>query len=65
MIVLGTFDAALVKDQGAALRRLARIAPLFLGGPGASREIAGKLRVRRLDGDLIEAARTVATMTNE
>jgi MerR family transcriptional regulator, light-induced transcriptional regulator len=64
VIVLVTFDPELVKDEGAALRRLARIAPLFLGGPGASREITGKLRVRRLNGDLIEAARTVATMTN-
>jgi MerR family transcriptional regulator, light-induced transcriptional regulator len=65
VIVLVTFDAALVKTEGAALRRLARTAPLFLGGPGATPDLTGRLRVRRLDGDLIEAAHEVATMTNE
>jgi MerR family transcriptional regulator, light-induced transcriptional regulator len=65
VIVLVTFDPALVSADGAALRRLARIAPLFVAGPGASRELTGRLRVRRLDGDLIEAAHTIANMTNE
>ena len=65
MTVLVTFDTDLVKAQGAALRRLARIAPLLLSGPGATPELTGQLRVRRLDSDLIEAAREVATMTNE
>jgi MerR family transcriptional regulator, light-induced transcriptional regulator len=65
VIVLVTFDAALVKTEGAALRRLARTAPLFLGGPGATPDLTDRLRVRRLDGDLIEAAHEVATMTNE
>jgi MerR family transcriptional regulator, light-induced transcriptional regulator len=63
--VLVTFDTDLVKAEGAALRRLARVAPLFLSGPGASPALVGQLRVRRLDGDLIEAAHQVATMTNE
>jgi MerR family transcriptional regulator, light-induced transcriptional regulator len=65
MIVVVTFDTALVKADGAALRRLARIAPLFLSGPGASPDLTRELRVRRLDDDLIEAAREVANMTNE
>ena len=65
VIVLVTFDATLVKSEGAALRRLGRIAPLFLSGPGASPELTGQLRVRRLDGDLIGAAHEVARMTNE
>jgi MerR family transcriptional regulator, light-induced transcriptional regulator len=64
-IVLVTFDAALVKTEGAALRRLARTAPLFLSGPGVTPDLTGRLRVRRLDGDLIDAAHQVATMTNE
>ena len=64
VIVLVTFDTALVKAEGAALRRLARTAPLFLSGPGATPELTGRLRVRRLDGDLIEAAHAVATMTD-
>jgi DNA-binding transcriptional MerR regulator len=65
MIVLVTFDTALVKAEGVALRQLARIAPLFLSGPGASPDLTGQLRVRRLDDDVIEAAHEVAKMTNE
>jgi MerR family transcriptional regulator, light-induced transcriptional regulator len=65
VIVLVTFDAARLAADGTALRRLARIAPLFLSGPGASPDLTGQLRVRRLDGDLVEAAREVATITNE
>jgi len=65
VIVLVTFDTALVNAEGAALRRLARIAPLFLSGAGASPDLTGRLRVRRLDGDLIEAAHEVAKITNE
>lgn len=65
VIVLVTFDAALVKAEGTALRRLARIAPLFLSGPGAPPALTGELRVRRLDGDLIEAAHRLAAMPNE
>ena len=62
--MLVTFDTTRLTAEGAALRRLERIAPLFLGGPGASYELTGHLRVRRLDGDLIEAAHEVAKMTN-
>ena len=65
VIVLVTFDTALVEAEGTALRRLARIAPLFLSGPGASPALTGHLRIRRLNGDLIEAAHEVAKMTNE
>jgi DNA-binding transcriptional MerR regulator len=64
-IVIVTFDPALIDAEGTTLRRLARIAPLFLSGPGASPELTGRLRVRRLDGNLIEAAGVVANMTNE
>lgn len=64
VIVLVTFDTALVRSDGTALRRLARIAPLFLSGPGASPDLTAQLRVRRLDGDLISAAYEVANMTN-
>jgi methanogenic corrinoid protein MtbC1 len=65
VIVLVTFDTALVEAEGAVLRRLARIAPLFLSGPGVSPELTRQLRVRRLDGDLIDAAHEVARLTNE
>ncbi len=65
VIVLVTFDTALVTAEGTALRRLARLAPLFLSGPGASPALTGQLRIRRLDGDLIEAAHEVANITND
>jgi MerR family transcriptional regulator, light-induced transcriptional regulator len=65
VIVLVTFDTDLIQTEGTALRRLARIAPLFLGGPGASLGLTGHLRIRRLDGDLVEAARQVAHVTND
>jgi hypothetical protein len=65
VIVLVTFDTALLTTEGAALRRLARIAPLFLSGPAASAEFTGHLRMRRLNGDLVEAAHEVAKITNE
>jgi DNA-binding transcriptional MerR regulator len=64
VIVLATFTSAPVEAEGLALRRLGRIAPLFLAGPGASAELSRHLRVRRLAGDLIEAAHEVAVMTN-
>jgi MerR family transcriptional regulator, light-induced transcriptional regulator len=65
VIVLVTFETSRVEAEGTVLRRLARTAPLFLSGPGAPAELAGRLRVRRLDGDLIEAAHHVANLTNE
>jgi DNA-binding transcriptional MerR regulator len=65
VIVLVTFETSQVEAEGMALRRLARTAQLFLSGPGAPAELTGRLRVRRLEGDLIEAARQVANLTNE
>lgn len=64
VIVLVTFDTGLLESEGTALRRLTRTTPLFLSGPGASPELTGHLRIRRLGGDLIEAAHQVANMTN-
>lgn len=63
-VVLVTFDAANLESEVAALRSIARVAPLFLSGPGASDELSGRVRVRRLDGDLVDAAREVATLPN-
>jgi MerR family transcriptional regulator, light-induced transcriptional regulator len=64
VVVVVTFDPALLESEGVALRRLGRIAPLVLSGPGASSAMSAKLRVRRLDGDLVDAARVVAQMPN-
>ena len=63
-IVLVTFDPGLLKPEAAALGRLARIAPLFLSGPGASEPLSGRGRVPRLDGDVIAAAEAVVRMSN-
>ena len=65
MVVLVAFDPALLHSAGTPLRRLGRIAPLFLSGPGISPDLSEQLRVRRLDGDLVEAAGIVAGMPNE
>ena len=63
-IVLVAFDAALLESKATALRQLARIAPLFLSGPGATTDLTRLGRVRRLDGDLVAAADNVARMSN-
>ena len=53
------------RAEADALRRLARIAPLFLSGPGAPLASRASCGVRRLDGDLIDAAADdVARMSN-
>jgi DNA-binding transcriptional MerR regulator len=63
-IVLVAFDAALLESEATALRQLARIAPLFLSGPGAATDLTRLHGVRRLDGDLVAAADNVARMSN-
>jgi MerR family transcriptional regulator, light-induced transcriptional regulator len=65
VIVLVSFDPGLLEPEARALRRLARIAPLFLSGPGASASVTGQGRIRRLNGDLVGAAEAVARITNE
>ena len=62
-IVLVAFDAALLESEATALRQLARIAPLFLSGPGATTDLIRLHGVRRLDGDLVAAADDVARMS--
>jgi MerR family transcriptional regulator, light-induced transcriptional regulator len=63
-VIVVTFDPALLEGEGTALRRLGRVATLFLSGPGASSGGLSKLRVRRLEGDLITAASELAGMPN-
>ena len=64
-IVLVAFDAALLESEATALRRLGRIAPLSLGGPGATADLPRHARIRRLDGDLVAAADELARMSNQ
>ena len=60
LVVVSSFDPALLEAQAARLRRLARAVPLALAGPGATDELSARLGARRLDGDLVAAADEVA-----
>jgi DNA-binding transcriptional MerR regulator len=60
LVVVASMDGALLEAVAADLRRLARAAPLVLSGAGASEELCARLRVDRLDGDLVAAAAAVA-----
>ena len=60
LVVVASMDAALLEGHGAELRRLAREAPLVLSGAGATEALCTRLRVERLDGDLVAAAGSVA-----
>ena len=60
LVVVASMDGALLEAVAADLRRLARTAPLVLSGAGASQELCARLRVDRLDGDLVTAAATIA-----
>jgi MerR family transcriptional regulator, light-induced transcriptional regulator len=64
VVVIVSFDPANLESEDSALRALARRTALLLAGPGASPERSGRLRVRRLDGDLVQAASEVAHMRN-
>jgi MerR family transcriptional regulator, light-induced transcriptional regulator len=58
--VLASFDSALLEAEATALRRLAKMAPLVLSGPGASDTLCNQLRVRRLNRDVVTAANEIA-----
>ena len=60
LTVVSSFDSALLEAQAAPLRRLARLVPLALAGPGATDKLCARLGARRLDGDLVAAADEVA-----
>jgi DNA-binding transcriptional MerR regulator len=60
LTVLASFDPSSLEAESTAIRRLARELPIVLSGPGATDELCKRLRVRRLDGDLITAAHEIA-----
>ena len=60
LAVVTSFDPALLEAEAAAFRGLAKTVPLVLSGPGASDALCARLRVRRLDGDLVAAANEIA-----
>ena len=60
LTVLASFDPVRLEAESTAIRRLARELPLLLSGPGATEQLCKRLRVQRLDGDLIVAAHEIA-----
>lgn len=60
LVVVASMDETLLEAAGRDLRRLARSAPLVLSGTGASEELCSRLRVERLDGDLVAAAEALS-----
>jgi DNA-binding transcriptional MerR regulator len=60
LVVVASMDSGLLEAQSTELRRLGRAAPLVLSGAGASETVCRSLRIDRLDGDLVAAARTVS-----
>lgn len=60
LVVVTSMDSALLETQSTELRRLGRSAPLVLSGAGASEKLCTRLRIDRLDGDLVAAAGDVS-----
>ena len=60
LVVVASMDSALLEAQSTELRRLGRSAPLVLSGAGASEKLCTRLRIDRLDGDLVAAAGDVS-----
>ena len=60
LVVVASMESALLEAESTELRRLGRAAPLVLSGAGASETLCRRLRIDRLDGDLVTAAGTVS-----
>jgi MerR family transcriptional regulator, light-induced transcriptional regulator len=65
LVVLTSFDPALLEAEATALSRLSKLVPLFVSGPGASDALCTQLGVRRLDGDLVAAASEITRDTHD
>lgn len=60
LVVVASMDAGLLEAQSTELRRLARSARLVVAGAGASEDVSTRLRIGRLNGDLVTAAGAVS-----
>jgi DNA-binding transcriptional MerR regulator/methylmalonyl-CoA mutase cobalamin-binding subunit len=60
LAVVTSVDTRLLEAAAGDLRRLGRATRLVLSGAGATEELCKRLRIERLDGDLVAAAETVA-----
>jgi MerR family transcriptional regulator, light-induced transcriptional regulator len=56
LVVVSSMDSALLAAHSTELRRLGRSARLVLSGAGASEKLCARLKIDRLDGDLVSAA---------
>jgi DNA-binding transcriptional MerR regulator len=63
LVVVSSTNSTVLESAANELRRIARSAPLVLSGIGASEELCSRLRVDRLDGDLIAAAEGLPAST--
>jgi DNA-binding transcriptional MerR regulator/methylmalonyl-CoA mutase cobalamin-binding subunit len=59
LAVVTSMDTALLEAAAGDLRRLGRATRLVLSGAGATEEFCKRLRIDRLDGDLVAAAETL------
>lgn len=60
LVVVASMESALLEAQSAALRKLGRSVRLVLSGAGASEELCHRLRLERLDGNLVTAAGAIS-----
>lgn len=59
LVVVAAVDPARLEAAATGLRRVARKTRLVLSGPGASEAVGKRLRIERLNGDLVAAAAAV------
>ena len=60
LVVVSGTRSELLEAEATGLRRLGRSVPLRLSGPGATEKVGARLRIERLDGDLLAAAAAVS-----
>jgi MerR family transcriptional regulator, light-induced transcriptional regulator len=59
LVVVAAVESARLEAVATGLRRVARNTRLVLSGPGASEAVSKRLRIERLNGDLVAAAAAV------
>lgn len=59
LVIVASLDGSLLEAQAAELRKLASRTRVVLSGAGASDELCARLRLERLNGDLVAAVRSV------
>jgi cobalamin-dependent methionine synthase I len=60
LVVVASVDAVRFESEAAGLKRIARKSPLVLSGRGADEKLCARLRIERLDGDLVDAAGAIS-----